>query len=480
MGRRIKFLTPFNFLLFLILSLAVFFRVYNIVSLHGFAIDADLYSWIIKDIIYGKHLRLVGQLTSTEGVYIGPLFYYLMAPFFLVTRMDPIGAVIFATVLGVITVFSFYLVFKKILGNWIGLIAGFLQAVLPLRVGFDRWVVPTMTVNLWCIWFFYCVYKLVHGDTRYLILGLLLIGLIWHIHLALAPLIILLPIAIILSKKKPNKKSIILGILAFIIPMAPFILFEFRHGFIQTYSFFNSLVVSSNLPFLEKVVKVFDQSLGKNFYLKVILLLLPVFLFRVKAIGLNLLIVFYAWIFSVIGFFTISQKESSEYYFTSIQTIFLILSIYFLAWLLKIKKIGLVLVAIIILSSFVYSLNDLLNQSGNEKGYKQKMETAKFIKADATGKNLDCFSITYITSPGEDTGFRYLFWFNNIKLEEPKTGIPNYTIVLPYNLSPDSIEKRFGLIGVITPKSGYNLNKGALNCSGNDYNLSEPLWGYTD
>lgn len=480
MGRRIKFLTPFNILLFLILSLAVFFRVYNIFSLHGFAIDADLYSWIIKDIIYGKHLRLVGQLTSTEGVYIGPLFYYLMAPFFLVTRMDPIGAVIFATLLGAITVFSFYLVFKKILGNWIGLIAGFLQAVLPLRVGFDRWVVPTMTVNLWCIWFFYCVYKLVSGDTKYLITGLFLAGLIWHIHLALAPLLILLPIAIILSKKKPDKKSIILGVLAFVIPMTPFILFEFRHQFLQSSSFFNSLFADSTLPLLEKTQKILDQGLGRNFYLKIILLFLPVLLYRIKAVSINLLIIFYAWILSAIGFFIISSKESSEYYFTSTQTIFLILSIYFLAWLLKVKKIGLILVILIMAVSFIYSINDLINQSGSGKGYKEKMETIHFIKSDSSRKNLDCFSITYITTPGEDTGFRYLYWFNNMRLEGPKTGIPNYTIVLPYNLSPDSIEKSFGLIGVITPKSGYNLNKGTLNCSGNDYNLSEPLWGYTN
>lgn len=480
MGRRIKFLTPFNLLLFLILALAVFFRVYNIVSLHGFAIDADLYSWIVKDIVYGKHIRLVGQLTSTEGVYIGPLFYYLMVPFFLITRMDPIGAVIFAIFLGVLTVFSFYLVFKKILGSWVGIIAGFLQAVLPLRVGFDRWVVPTMTVNLWCIWFFHSIYKLVSGDMRYLIPGLFLTGLIWHIHLALIPLVILLPIAIILSRKKPNKKIITLGLLAFIIPMLPFILFEIRHQFLQTSSFFSSLTIKSNILFLEKAIKIFDQSLGRNFYLKIVLLLLPVVLYRIKAVSVKLLIIFYVWIFSVIVCFIVSSKETSEYYFTSTQTIFLILFIYLLAWLIKVPKIGLSLVVIIMILSLVYSLSDLLKQSDSGKGYKQKKEVARFIKADSLEKNLGCFSITYITSPGENTGFRYLFWFNDMRLEEPKTGIPNYTIVLPYNLSPGSIGKRFGIIGVILPESGYNLNKGAINCSGKDYNLSEPLWGYTD
>lgn len=479
MGRRIRFLTPVNLFLFLILLLALFFRVYNIVELHGFAADADLYSWIVKDIVYG-HLRLVGQMTSTEGVYAGPFFYYLLVPAFLITGMDPIGAVIFATILGLLTVYSYYFVFKKILGNGAGLIAGFLQAVLPLRVGFDRWVVPSITVNLWCIWFFYIVMKILRGETKYIIPGLFLAGLIWHVHLALAPLAILLPLAVLMSKKMPSKQQLLFGCLAFVLPMMPFLFFELRHQFIQTLSTVSSLGAESGIPLLDKTIKIFNQSLGKNFYLKFVWLLLPVILYRIKSISLKMLAIFYVWIFSVIGFFIISPKESSEYYFTSTQMVFLILSVYLLTRLLKIKKAGLVIVGIFLMGVFIYSANNLVNQKGNGRGYVQKMEAAGFIKSDSLKKNLPCFSITYITSPGEDSGFRYIFWFNKIKLEQPRTGIPNYTIVLPYNLSPDSVEKKSGLIGVIPPKSGYNLKEVARICSDRDFNLSQPMWGYSE
>lgn len=480
MGSRIKFLTSINLLLILILLLALFFRVYNIVSLHGFAADADLYSWIVKDIIYGKHIRLVGQMTSTEGVYAGPFFYYLLVPFFLITGMDPIGTVIFATILGVLTVFSFYFVFKKILGSWAGLIAGFLQAVLPLRVGFDRWVVPSITVNLWSIWFFYSLVKILGGETKYLILGLFLAGLIWHVHLALAPLLVLLPLVVILSKKKPTRNELLLGFLVFALPMLPFLLFELRHQFTQSINSVNSLNTASNISILDKTIKILNQSLGENFYLKFVWLLLPLILYRFKAVSLKLLSVFYVWIFSVIGFFIVSSKESSEYYFTSTQTIFLILSVYLLARTLRVKRIGLVLVGLVLAAVLIYSANDLFNLQGNGKGYMQKMAVAGFIKADSVEKNLPCFSITYITSPGEDSGFRYIYWVNKIKLEQPRTGIPNYTIVLPYNLSPDAVKEKFGLIGVIPPESGYNLSEVTSVCSDEDFNLAQPLWGYTD
>lgn len=479
MGLKFKLLTPVNVFLVCILVLAAFFRLYKIEAIHGFAIDADLYSWIVKDIVYGKHFRLVGQLTSTEGIYIGPLFYYLLSPFFLLTGMNPIAAVIFAAVLGVITVFSFYFVFKKLIGDWAGLIAALLQAILPLRVGFDRWVVPTMTSNLWCIWFFYSLVKILKGDRKYLILGLFLSGLIWHVHLALAPLIILLPLSVILSKKYPGEKILLLGVSAFILPMLPFILFEIRHNFLQTTGLLAALSGSVSISLSEKIAKILNQSLGNNFYLKIFLLLLPFIIYRTRTISLNLLIIIYGWIFSVIGFFILSSKESSEYYFTSTQTIFLIAFVYLISFIKGFKNAGKFITLLIIIFVFVYSVNDLLNQKVNDKGYLQKKSVAQFIKKDSSDKNFPCVSVTYITTPGENTGFKYLFWFSNLKLEEPKSGVANYTIVIPYNLSPGSVEKKFGIIGVIVPQSGYNLEV-ASNCSGSDFNLSEPLWGYTD
>lgn len=478
MGLKFKIFTPVNLFLLFILLLAVFFRVYKIESLHGFAIDADLYSWIVKDILLDKHLRLVGQLTSTQGVYVGPFFYYALAPFFLLTNMDPFGAVFFATILGLLTVFSFYFVFKRLIGDWAGVTAAFLQAVLPLRVGFDRWVVPTIFTNLWCVWYFFSLAKIIEGDRRYFIAALFLAGLVWHVSLSLAPLLIILPIAVFLSKKSPGNKNLFLGMAAFAIPMLPFFIFEIRHGFIQTSAFYNSFFVSSSLDLFKKIAIVLNQSMGGNFYMRIFWLFLPVILYRLRFIKLNLLIIFYAWIFSVIGFFSLSSKESSEYYFTSTQTIFLILSVYLLAWVSTAKKIGKIITALILACVLIYSANDLLNQKVNNKGYLQKKSVAEFIKKDSSEKDFPCISITYITTPGEDTGFRYLYWLNNLKLEEPKSGIANYTVVIPYNLSLESVGKTFGIIGVILPQSGYNLEAGT--CSGEDFNLTEPLWGYTD
>lgn len=138
-------------ILLLILLLALFFRTYDVVNRFEFAHDGDLYSWIVKDIVVENHLRLIGQLTTAPGIFIGPAFYYMLIPFFLLTKMDPVGAVIPVTAIGVLTVASYYYVFARLFDRKAGLIAAFLYAVLLSPVYFDRRIVPSTPTNFWLV-----------------------------------------------------------------------------------------------------------------------------------------------------------------------------------------------------------------------------------------------------------------------------------------------------------------------------------------
>lgn len=68
------------------------------------------------------HVRLIGQLATAPGIFIGAAYYYLITPFFLITNMDPVGAIIPVTILAILTVFSYYLVFSRIFNIKVGLI----------------------------------------------------------------------------------------------------------------------------------------------------------------------------------------------------------------------------------------------------------------------------------------------------------------------------------------------------------------------
>ena len=79
--------------------------------------------------------------------------------------------------------FSLYFVLSKLFKTEVGLIGAFLYAVLLSTVNTDRWVVPTITTNLWVAWYFYTVIKISRGDYKILPLLGILIALIWHIQL---------------------------------------------------------------------------------------------------------------------------------------------------------------------------------------------------------------------------------------------------------------------------------------------------------
>ncbi len=74
-----KYLLSSKAILIFILLLGIFFRIYKLEIFYPWGHDQDLFAWIAKDIIVDHHFRLIGQETSITGLFIGPIFYYLIA-----------------------------------------------------------------------------------------------------------------------------------------------------------------------------------------------------------------------------------------------------------------------------------------------------------------------------------------------------------------------------------------------------------------
>lgn len=483
---------PHLLILGLILIIALFFRTYKIVDWFEFAHDGDLYSWIVKDIVVDKHIRLIGQLTSAPGIFIGPLFYYTLIPFFLLTRMDPVGAVIPITIIGVATVFSYYYVFSKLFTKGIGLIIAFMHASLLTIIGFDRWVVPSTPTNIWLVWYFYTIIMLTRGHYSVLPLLGLLIGLIWHIHIALAPTLAVVPIAIVLAKKLPSKKQIISFLIGFILPSIPLIAFEIRHNFSQTTSFIHNFFISqgggTGVEKLELVLIKMTSNLNRLFFypndfpinhiwLLIALLAAPLLILHKKLISKKELFIFYSWIAFTIVFYSISSVIISEYYLANTGIIFLAVASFLLYILYKYSKlITIVLLALVLINS----VSNISSIYTFRKGYVERKAAAAFITEDAKEKGFPCISVSYITSPGENVGFRYFFWLNNLKTTNIQIDSVTYSIVNPPEFASGKDEKYFGQIKVIIPEiipSEEQIKKG---CSGQNTNLTDSIFGFTD
>ncbi|MDP2632357.1 MAG: glycosyltransferase family 39 protein, partial [Candidatus Curtissbacteria bacterium] len=228
-------------ILLVILALGLFFRIYNFESLYTFDHDQDLSAWIVRDIIVNHHPRLIGQLTSIDSVFIGPLYYYVLAFFFAIFKMNPLSAHIPATLIGLATIASIYFVFSKLFTKTTGLVGAFFYATSISLVTLDRWIVPTLPTVLWSVWLLHVVLNLLKGNFKVLPIAGLLIGLIWHIHVGLLPLVFLIPAAILMSGKRPKFSKLIIPAIIIIFLSLPIIVFETRHNFMQSKGFYQAL-----------------------------------------------------------------------------------------------------------------------------------------------------------------------------------------------------------------------------------------------
>lgn len=484
------------YILLLIILIGLFLRTYKIVERFEFAHDGDLYSWIVKDVVVNHHSRLIGQLTSAPGIFVGPIFYYLLIPFFILTKMDPIGSLIPVTAVGLITIFSYYFVLSKLFNKEVGLIAAFLYAVLISTVSSDRWVVPTVTTSLWSIWYLYTILMLARGKFSSLLFLGILIGLIWHIHIALIPALLAVPFAIFASKRLPNLKQFLYFTVALLITSLPLIIFELRHHFGQTASLINNFASpktgASGLYKFQLVLGMIIKNtnslffapqsfnLTNNIFFILAILLSPFLLIKKRLIYFKELVPLYAWVLGIVLFFSISQSPISEYYLASINVIFLLIISFLFYLLFKSSQAGRTILFLILGFVLIKNLNFILNRSYYNKGYVEKKAVVKYILDDAKVKNFPCVGISYITAPGENVGFRYFFYLSNLHLVHPSLDVPVYNIVIPDELSKDEVKVKFGHIGVIPPKTFSSKEVIDKSCQTPNTNLTDSVLGYVE
>lgn len=481
-------------LFILVFLVGAFLRFYQLPERFLYAHDHDLQAWIVKDILVNKHLRLIGQETSTKGLFIGPLFYYLPIPFYLLFKMDPIGTAFFSSLLGLFGVFSFYFVFSKTHGKRAGVIAASLYAVSYYTVYNDREVVPTMSVIFWTAWFYYGLHLLIWGKQKlgFLLTGALA-GLIWHLNFALILLVPLVPLSFYFSKKKLDFKSLFLGIVAFSILAAPLFIFEFRHGFIQTKAIVWAFArdqkdIVSGVAKFERVVNLVAKDVTNfvwgelprlSHYLAPVLISLAfIYLWKKKIVEKKTGILLVLWVVIYILFFSGYSKIVSEYYLNGSLFPWIFTLSLLLAHFSENKKTR-VFAFLILFLFLALNLNRFFGATINRSGYVERKAVVSYIKEDAKRNGYPCIAISYITNPGLNLGYRYLFWLEKMHVNRPDSLSPVYTIVFP--LKPIFKEDRtFGAIGLIYPDYKRYTKEGInKSCQGENSNLTDPMFGYT-
>ena len=74
-----------------ITAIGLYLRFYNFENTISYGWDQARDAWKTRDILHGQ-LVLDGPKTGIGQFHLGPLWFYLLAPFYYITGLDPVGA----------------------------------------------------------------------------------------------------------------------------------------------------------------------------------------------------------------------------------------------------------------------------------------------------------------------------------------------------------------------------------------------------
>lgn len=227
-----------HFLVILIIIVATFTRFYRLPATVTFLEDEGR-DVLIENRLLSGDLIALGPQTSTGNMYLGPIYYYFTAPALYFAGGDPLGPIILIALSGVLTT---YLLFRYV-SSWFGVLPGassaLLYAVLPATVYMTRNSWNPNLVPLVSLLFIKIVTSLNPSKkslTNFFLLGVLA-GILVQLHYLVLVLLGVTGLYLAWLFRKSLLffgKGVVLALLGFLLPLLPFILFEFKNDFVNT------------------------------------------------------------------------------------------------------------------------------------------------------------------------------------------------------------------------------------------------------
>lgn len=198
---------------------------------------------IAREILRGE-LTLLGPRSSAGDFFMGPFYYYLIAPFLFLANYDPVGPAIMVALFGIATVVLVYYTGRKFFSTETGLVAALLYSFSPLVLEYSRSSWNPNILPFFALLIINLIYFAVSNkkDLKWYLLIGILIGLSLQLHYLSLIIWTVVFLYIFLAGKKQNTvKSLIKNIIVgggVLLSLLPLILFEFLHGFLNTRGIF--------------------------------------------------------------------------------------------------------------------------------------------------------------------------------------------------------------------------------------------------
>jgi hypothetical protein len=229
------------FLLLLLTILGAYLRIEPAVfdTVH-FSYDQGIDISYVRSLVVNHKLSLIGRFTGLEGVFMGPLWTWILTIPFILSKGSPTANVIFFSILGLLAIWVTYILTSRMLSESAALLTACYVAFSGAFISVSHIVLspyPLTILMIFYLWFLWQIAE--NGYQRFWPWLGLLAGVFFQFEIGFAVFLIPATLAVLgvfgkLKAKYLFKKPAFLAFVLFIATFIPQLLFELRHNFLMT------------------------------------------------------------------------------------------------------------------------------------------------------------------------------------------------------------------------------------------------------
>lgn len=191
----------------------------------------------VKNIVVNHKLTLIGSeigggYAGFQGIFQGPLHFYILSVFFALFKGDPFGGMVYMGIFAILGIITAFFVARKIFDTTTALVITLLITIAPeiiSQASFDWNPHPILPFILLTFLFAYLMQK---KALRYIFLATFFAALTYNFEIAITvPLTLALFLYSFLIVRTYKVKEIVVFIAGIVAGIFPLILFEARHHF---------------------------------------------------------------------------------------------------------------------------------------------------------------------------------------------------------------------------------------------------------
>lgn len=187
------------YLLSVCFLLGLVLRIYPGLYENIFPYDQARDALVVREMVMQKNIKLLGPVSDIQGVHHGPLFYYVLAPLYAVSRWDPWLPFFFFALLNVCAISGVYAISRMFFSYSSAIVSSILFLFSYEMVSYAKWLSNPVLVIPLLPWFLFFLWNK-EGREKNIFISGFLFGLLVQSELVMGFLLLFIYAVLLLRK----------------------------------------------------------------------------------------------------------------------------------------------------------------------------------------------------------------------------------------------------------------------------------------